>query len=112
MSSRSASWTSADCADGTGLRPPRRQVARLDREGRRRYVDCEWTLPDGHLIVLEIDGSHHMDARNWGDDLRRERSLVIGGATVLRATTYEVRLEAGRALASFAGGGEFRTLGR
>lgn len=78
------------------LHPPRRQVARLDREGRRRYVDCEWTLPGGHLIVLEIDGSHHMDAHNWGDDLRRERSLVIGGATVLRATTYEVRLEAGR----------------
>ena len=72
---------------------PRRQVTRRDSSGRLRYLDCEWILPDDSVVVLEIDGRHHMDSRSWQDDLRRERSITLSGARVLRATTFEVRLE-------------------
>lgn len=73
--------------------PPARQSIRRDATGRRRYLDCEWVLPDGATVVLEIDGSHHMDAANWQDDMRRERSVVRTRALVLRATAFEVRVE-------------------
>lgn len=75
------------------LQVPRRQSSRRDRSGRTRYLDCEWLLPDGSVLVLEIDGRHHMDARSWQDDLRRERTIALSGARVLRATAFEVRLE-------------------
>jgi hypothetical protein len=73
------------------LVPPDRQVVRLDREGRRRYLDCEWHLPDGRVLVLEIDGAHHMRAEHWESDLRRERGIVTTGRRVLRCTANEAR---------------------
>lgn len=75
-----------------GLRPPDRQEVRTDRDGRRRYLDCTWTLPDGRVIVLEIDGSFHLVADNWWRDMRRERDLVVGGRIVLRCSSTEIRL--------------------
>lgn len=80
------------CAD-RGLRPPRRQVLRTDASGRRRYLDCEWDLPDGRILVLEIDGSFHMRAENWWRDMQRERSVVLDGRVVLRCASIEIRLE-------------------
>ena len=74
-----------------GLAPPDRQVVRLDRDGRRRYLDAEWHLPDGRLLVLEIDGAHHMRAEHWEADLRRERGIVTTGRRVLRCTANEAR---------------------
>lgn len=76
-----------------GLAEPRRQRIRKDKEGRRRYLDCEWDLPDGRVLVLEIDGSFHMKTEYWWRDLRRERRVVISGPTVLRCASIEVRLE-------------------
>jgi hypothetical protein len=76
-----------------GLRPPDRQRVRLDKKGRRRYLDCEWTLPDGTVVVLEVDGSFHMRTENWWRDMRRERAVVISGRRVLRCASVEVRLE-------------------
>jgi hypothetical protein len=76
-----------------GLRPPDRQRVRLDKAGRRRYLDCEWTLPDGTIVVLEIDGSFHMRAENWWRDMSRERGLVISGRRVLRCASVELRLD-------------------
>lgn len=80
------------CAD-RGLRPPRRQVMRTDAGGRRRYLDCEWDLPDGRILVLEIDGSFHMRAENWWKDMQRERSVVLDGRVVLRCASIEIHLE-------------------
>ena len=74
-----------------GLQAPQRQTRRKDKEGRWRYLDLEWVLPDGRRLVLEIDGSFHMLVRNWSADARRERSVVISGATVLRCSTVEIR---------------------
>lgn len=73
---------------------PTRQRQRRDASGRLRYLDCEWELPDGSVVVLEIDGSHHLSVEHWEADIKRERGLVIGGDRVLRATVSEVRLEA------------------
>jgi hypothetical protein len=48
-----------------GLWPPHRQTVRLGRDGRRRYLDCTWELSDGRTLVLEIDGSFHLQVANW-----------------------------------------------
>ena len=74
-----------------GLPPPRRQTLRRDRSGRRRYTDCEWDLPDGRVVVLEVDGSFHLDVAGWADDIARERELVVAGRIVLRCTAQELR---------------------
>jgi hypothetical protein len=81
------------CRDA-GLMPPTRQVVRLDKQGRRRYLDCVWELADGRVIVLEIDGSFHAEVTAWWKDMKRERSVVVQGDTVLRCSTIELRLEA------------------
>ncbi len=75
------------------LAPPQRQTKRRDRGGGWRFLDCEWDLPSGEIVVLEIDGGHHMNAVHWQEDMRRERGIVISRRWVLRATSLEVRLE-------------------
>ncbi len=76
-----------------GLCPPRRQAVRRDSRGRRRYLDCEWDLPDGRVVVLEVDGSHHLSVGSWKADMKRERRVVATRRTVLRASADEVRFE-------------------
>ena len=78
---------------GYGLVPPHRQRSRRDSDGKQRFLDCEWDLPSGEIVVLEIDGGHHMDVLHWQADMRRERGVVISRRWVLRATSLEVRLE-------------------
>jgi hypothetical protein len=75
------------------VRPPDRQKLRRDPSGRRRYLDCEWDLGDGEIVVLEIDGSHHHLVEYWEADMKRERQVVISRRWVLRATASEVRLD-------------------
>jgi hypothetical protein len=82
-----------------GLAPPNRQRLRKDAAGRTRYLDCEWDLPHGEIVVLEVDGQHHMEVEHWAADMKRERKIVIGRRWVLRASTVEVRLD-GAELAS------------
>jgi hypothetical protein len=79
--------------DGHGLVRPTRQVVRLDKQGRRRYLDCVWVLPDGRVIVLEVDGSFHAEVIAWWTDMKRERAVVVQGDTVLRCSSIELRLE-------------------
>jgi len=79
--------------EATGLRAPDRQRVRTDKQGRRRYLDCEWILPDGRIVVLEIDGSFHMRTQHWVKDMKRERGVVLSGRSVLRCSSIEIRLE-------------------
>lgn len=58
-----------------GLQAPQRQLKRLDAAGRARFTDCEWRLPGGRVVVLEIDGAFHMEVGHWEDDLSRQRQL-------------------------------------
>jgi len=76
-----------------GLVPPRRQKRRRDRSGRLRFTDCEWDLPDGRVLVLEIDGAFHLDVGSYTDDVKRHRSLTTDRRVVVRCTAYEVRHE-------------------
>ena len=74
-----------------GFPEPRRQVRRRARDGSLRFTDCEWTLPDGRTVVLEVDGAFHLDVASWEADIARERSLVVDGAILLRCTATELR---------------------
>jgi len=75
-----------------GLVLPDQQVPRRDPSGVYRYLDAEWRLPGGD-VVLEVDGMFHMAASSWQADMRRERAIVVGRRYVLRATNFEVRHE-------------------
>lgn len=75
-----------------GFPLPVRQTPRRDASGRMRYTDAEWVLADGRIVLLEVDGSHHMNVEQWGEDIQRERDLVVAtGAIVLRCTALELR---------------------
>src|SRR5699024_9876344 len=60
------------CRD-RGLPAPTRQTVRRDAAGVQRYTDCEWTLPDGRVVVLEVDGGFHMEVAHWESDIARQR---------------------------------------
>ena len=76
-----------------GLPLPTRQRRRKDRGGRVRYTDCEWDLPDGTVLVLEVDGAFHMEVEHWEDDIQRQRRLTTPGRLLVRCTSREVRDE-------------------
>jgi Protein of unknown function (DUF559) len=71
-----------------GLPEPTRQRVRYDSHGRRRWLDVLW---EGAGIIVEIDGSHHMDAIQWWDDMDRENDMKLDGYLVLRFTAFIVR---------------------
>jgi hypothetical protein len=76
-----------------GLRPPDRQRARLDRSGKRRWTDCEWDLPDGTTLVLEVDGAFHREVMEWSADAKRSRGITTRQRIVVRCTAFELRHE-------------------
>lgn len=76
-----------------GLRRPDRQTRRRDASGRLRFTDCEWRLADGRTVVLEVDGSFHMDVAHWEDDIIRQRHLSDPRRILVRCTAREVRDE-------------------
>lgn len=78
-----------------GLALPRRQVKRRDASGRVRFTDCEWRLPDGRVLVLEVDGGFHMDVEHWEDDIARQRALTSPDRLVVRCTSRELRDDPG-----------------
>jgi hypothetical protein len=79
-----------------GLPPPQRQGVRKDPQGKVRYLDAEFELSDGKLLVVEVDGRGHMEVDQWLDDTDRENEVVIGGRTVLRYPSITVRLNPAR----------------
>jgi hypothetical protein len=85
-----------------GLQAPNRQTPRRDRNGRRRWLDAEWHLPDGRIVVLEVDGAFHGEVDHWWDDMGRERELVISRREVLRCSSYELRRQPERVAADLA----------
>ncbi|MCW2851299.1 MAG: hypothetical protein JWM84_963 [Nocardioides sp.] len=72
---------------------PHRQRRRTDHTGKTRWTDCEWDLPDGSVLVLEVDGSFHMEALEWRADLRRARRITTPTRTILRCSAFELRYE-------------------
>ena len=88
-----------------GLPKPARQRRRKDSSGRWRYTDCEWDLPDGSVLVLEVDGAFHMEVEHWEADIRRQRGLMTPGRIIVRCTSREIRDE------PFQVAADLRTLG-
>jgi hypothetical protein len=76
-----------------GLPAPRRQAVRVERSGRRRYLDAEWLTASGRRLAVEVDGALHLAPRRWWDDQLRQNELVIGGDLVLRFPSVVVRCE-------------------
>jgi hypothetical protein len=74
-----------------GIIPPHRQRRRKDSAGRWRWTDCEWDLPSGGVLILEVDGAFHMDVGQWEDDLARQRRISGPGRIVVRCTSRELR---------------------
>jgi hypothetical protein len=73
---------------------PTSQRARTDRAGKRRWTDCEWELPNGQTLVLEVDGSFHTEVMEWNADDRRARRITTPSRIVVRCSAYELRHEA------------------
>ncbi|MEU4695102.1 DUF559 domain-containing protein [Actinoplanes sp. NPDC023714] len=63
------------------LPAPDLQRPRREASGRLRYLDAYW--PRWRLHV-EIDGAHHLEARQWAEDMLRQNQLWISGDRVLR----------------------------
>jgi hypothetical protein len=76
-----------------GVVPPRSQTPRRDRAGRIRYTDAEWLLPDGTVLVLEVEGAFHDDVLQSAADKSRQRKLTTGRRIVVACTAYELRFE-------------------
>jgi hypothetical protein len=70
------------------LPEPDRQTPRTDAIGRRRYLDAYWKEWKLHV---EVDGSHHMEAGQWADDMLRQNDLSIKGVRVLRFPASAIR---------------------
>lgn len=77
--------------DTFSLARPVRQTRRRDSSGRTRFTDCEWRLPDGRVVILEVDGAFHMDATQWEDDIVRRRGLSDPGRIIVDCTARELR---------------------
>ncbi|HEX5597094.1 MAG TPA: DUF559 domain-containing protein [Micromonosporaceae bacterium] len=67
---------------------PDLQERRVDASGRVRYLDATWRRWRLHA---EVDGAHHMEARHWAADLRRQNEIWIQGDRILRFTAFDVR---------------------
>jgi very-short-patch-repair endonuclease len=78
------------------LTEPDRQRCRKDSRGRRRYLDAVW---EKEKVVVEIDGSQHMDALQYWDDMDRDNNLRLAGYQVLRFPAWVVRYNPGHVAA-------------
>lgn len=76
-----------------GLPRPRRQVLRPEPNGRVRYIDAGFDLPDGTVLAVEIDGAVHLQPQAWWDDTSRQNEIVIAGRPMLRFPSLTVRLD-------------------
>jgi hypothetical protein len=88
-------WAGYDATSGAELEvrrmcrrfsmpPPDRQRGRTDRAGKRRWTDCEWDLPNGTTLVLEVAGAFHIEVRQQGDDYKRARRITTRNRMVVR----------------------------
>jgi hypothetical protein len=71
-----------------GLPRPDLQKRRRDASGRVRYLDAYWEAWGLHV---EVDGAHHMDARQWAADMRRQNDVWIAGDRILRFAAFDLR---------------------
>jgi hypothetical protein len=66
---------------------PDRQVPRVDRSGRLRYLDAYWR---SFRVHAEVDGGYHLDPEAYWADMFRQNGLWIGGEKVLRFPAWAI----------------------
>ncbi len=76
-----------------GIPPPVGQSVRIDRSGRRRYLDADFGG-----FAAEVDGAIHLRPLAWWDDMWRLNDIVIGGKPTLRFPSVGIRLQPERAI--------------
>src|SRR5262249_31051897 len=79
-----------------GLPAPQPQRVRPEPSGQIRGLEAEVGLPDGTVLVVEVDGAAHMQIESWLDDSDRQNEVVIGGRPVLRYPSITIRLNEAR----------------
>ena len=97
------SWAEVEVArlvHGAGLPRPRRQTVVDTLDGPRR-VDLAVDLPDGSVLVVEVDGVHHLDADVRLADAAKDAAVIAAGNAVLRLPVAAVRRDPGRVNAQF-----------
>jgi hypothetical protein len=75
-----------------GLPTPECQISRIDRAGRRRYLDAYFK---DYGVHVEIDGEQHVEPRARWADMKRQNDLWISGERVLRFPVWVVRRHPG-----------------
>ena len=86
-----------------GLPEPRMQVRRRDATGRARCTDAEFALPDGGLLIVEINGAGHDAPGHSADDTMRNSALArITGAHVIPVPSWQLRADPDRVFAEIA----------
>jgi hypothetical protein len=73
-----------------GLPRPTLQVVRIDRTGRRRYLDATFQRRDGQVVHVEIDGALHLVVHTYWADMARGNDLAIDRRQVLRFPSYVI----------------------
>jgi len=72
-----------------GFPAPRCQ-ARLDSNGRRRYLDAEFRRRSGRPLRVEIDGGIHLKLAIRARDTIKDNDAHIAGQLVLRYTSFSI----------------------
>jgi hypothetical protein len=72
---------------------PQRQAVRVERDGRRRYLDALWPRAGDPSVAAEVDGALHLEQRQWWSDQLRQNELMLSGTLVLRFPSALIRTE-------------------
>jgi hypothetical protein len=64
-----------------------------ERAVRRMCRRHRLALPGGGVLILEVDGSFHLEVEQWSADIRRARRLTSPHRIVVRCTSCELHHE-------------------
>lgn len=83
-----------------GLPMPRRQTPRF-LNGVLRRIDIEIDLPDGSVLVLEVDGPDHDAADRRAEDSLRDLDNLVEGRVTIRLTPWALAHRSRELIARF-----------
>jgi hypothetical protein len=84
-----------------GLPAPRRQTPRY-LDGTLRFTDVEVDLPDGSVLVVEVDGRDHDAADRRAADTLRDLDNLVEGRVTVRVTSWALVHRRRQLVARFA----------
>lgn len=90
----------ADLVVRAGLPRPRRQFVLETPEGPRHY-DLAVDLPDGTLLLIEVDGPRHRDAEVQRNDRLKDEAAAAAGHLLIRVDPEQARRDPWSVLALF-----------